>query len=191
MTEVDVESIRAAVRQILIAIGEDPDRAGLQDTPDRVARFYKEVTSGIFETADQHLDVRFESAYDEIVMVRDIPLYSLCEHHMVPFHGKAHVAYIPSVDGCITGLSKLARLVDMFARRLQVQERMTMQIADELERALNPRGVMVVVEAEHLCMSMRGVKKAGTTTVTSAVRGAFKDDPATRTEGLRLLIGTN
>lgn len=191
MSNVDQEAIRAAVRQILIAIGEDPDRDGLQQTPDRVARFFTEVTSGMWETADEHLEVQFESLYDEIVMVRDIPLYSLCEHHMVPFRGKAHVAYVPAADGCITGLSKLARLVDMFARRLQVQERLTMQIADEIERILKPRGVMVVVEAEHMCMSMRGVKKPGSTTVTSAVRGSFRNDPATRAEGLRLLIGTN
>ncbi len=191
MSKVDQEAIRAAVRQILIAIGEDPDRDGLQQTPDRVARFFTEVTSGMWETADEHLEVQFESLYDEIVMVRDIPLYSLCEHHMVPFRGKAHVAYVPAADGCITGLSKLARLVDMFARRLQVQERLTMQIADEIERILKPRGVMVVVEAEHMCMSMRGVKKPGSTTVTSAVRGSFRTDPATRAEGLRLLIGTN
>ncbi len=191
MSNVDQEAIRAAVRQILIAIGEDPDRDGLQQTPDRVARFFTEVTSGMWETADEHLEVQFESLYDEIVMVRDIPLYSLCEHHMVPFRGKAHVAYVPAADGCITDLSKLARLVDMFARRLQVQERLTMQIADEIERILKPRGVMVVVEAEHMCMSMRGVKKPGSTTVTSAVRGSFRTDPATRAEGLRLLIGTN
>ena len=191
MSEVDQDAIRAAVRQILIAIGEDPDRDGLANTPDRMARFFTEVTSGMWETADQHLEVQFESPYDEIVMVRDIPLYSLCEHHMVPFLGKAHVAYVPAEDGCITGLSKLARLVDMFARRLQVQERLTMQVADEIERVLKPRGVMVVVEAEHLCMSMRGIKKPGSTTVTSAVRGSFRENPATRAEGLRLLIGTS
>jgi len=191
MSEVDQDAIRAAVRQILIAIGEDPDRDGLANTPDRMARFFTEVTSGMWETADQHLEVQFESLYDEIVMVRAIPLYSLCEHHMVPFLGKAHVAYVPAEDGCITGLSKLARLVDMFARRLQVQERLTMQVADEIERVLKPRGVMVVVEAEHLCMSMRGIKKPGSTTVTSAVRGSFRENPATRAEGLRLLIGTS
>ena len=191
MSEVDQDAIRAAVRQILIAIGEDPDRDGLANTPDRMAHFFTEVTSGMWETADQHLEVQFESLYDEIVMVRAIPLYSLCEHHMVPFLGKAHVAYVPAEDGCITGLSKLARLVDMFARRLQVQERLTMQVADEIERVLKPRGVMVVVEAEHLCMSMRGIKKPGSTTVTSAVRGSFRENPATRAEGLRLLIGTS
>jgi GTP cyclohydrolase I len=188
---VDHDAIAAAVRQILLAVGEDPDRDGLQDTPDRVARFYDEVLSGMRELADDHLSVQFDSHYDEVVMVRDIPLYSLCEHHMVPFLGRAHVAYIPNADGCITGLSKLARLVDMYARRLQVQERLTTQVADELERVLEPRGVMVVVEAEHLCMSMRGVRKPGSMTVTSAVRGIFRSNPATREEGMRLLIGTN
>ncbi len=187
---VDLESIEAAVRQILAAVGEDPDRDGLQDTPGRVARFYEEVLSGMRESAEEHLSVQFESEYDEVVMVRDIPLYSLCEHHLVPFLGRAHVAYVPSPDGCITGLSKLARLVDTFARRLQVQERLTTQVAHELERVLHPRGVMVVVEAEHLCMSMRGIKKPGSMTVTSAVRGIFRDNPATREEGMRLLIGT-
>ena len=188
---VDIDSITAAVRQILIAVGEDPDRDGLQETPRRVARFYQEVLSGMRESAEAHLSVQFESEYDEVVMVRDIPLYSLCEHHLVPFLGRAHVAYIPNPDGCITGLSKLARLVDTFARRLQVQERLTTQIAHELERVLNPRGVMVVVEAEHLCMSMRGIKKPGSMTVTSAVRGSFRDNLATREEGMRLLIGTS
>jgi GTP cyclohydrolase I len=187
---VDLDAITAAVRQILIAVGEDPDRDGLQETPRRVARFYEEVLSGMRESAESHLSVQFESEYDEVVMVRDIPLYSLCEHHLVPFLGRAHVAYIPNPDGCITGLSKLARLVDTFARRLQVQERLTTQIAHELERVLNPRGVMVVVEAEHLCMSMRGIKKPGSMTVTSAVRGSFRDNLATREEGMRLLIGT-
>ena len=187
---VDHDAIAAAVRQILVAVGEDPDRDGLADTPDRVARFYGEVLSGMWESADDHLSVQFDSHYDEVVMVRDIPLYSLCEHHLVPFLGRAHVAYIPNPEGCITGLSKLARLVDMFARRLQVQERLTTQVADELERVLEPRGVMVVLEAEHLCMSMRGVRKPGSTTVTSAVRGIFRSNPATREEGMRLLIGT-
>ncbi|HEY5684028.1 MAG TPA: GTP cyclohydrolase I FolE [Acidimicrobiia bacterium] len=187
---VDQDAIAAAVRQILVAVGEDPDRDGLVDTPDRVARFYGEVLSGMWESADEHLSVQFDSHYDEVVMVRDIPLYSLCEHHLVPFLGRAHVAYIPNPAGCITGLSKLARLVDMYARRLQVQERLTTQVADELERVLEPRGVMVVLEAEHLCMSMRGVRKPGSTTVTSAVRGIFRSNPATREEGMRLLIGT-
>jgi GTP cyclohydrolase I len=187
---VDHDAIAAAVRQILVAVGEDPDRDGLVDTPDRVARFYGEVLSGMWESVDDHLSVKFDSHYDEVVMVRDIPLYSLCEHHLVPFLGRAHVAYIPNPEGCITGLSKLARLVDMYARRLQVQERLTTQVADELERLLEPRGVMVVLEAEHLCMSMRGVRKPGATTVTSAVRGIFRSNQATREEGMRLLIGT-
>jgi GTP cyclohydrolase IA len=187
---VDHDAIVAAVRQILVAVGEDPDRDGLARTPERVAAFYAEALSGMRESAEHHLSVQFESHYDEVVMVRDIPLYSLCEHHMVPFIGTAHVAYIPSDSGCITGLSKLARLVDMFARRLQVQERMTMQIADEIERLLDPKGVMVVIEAEHLCMSMRGIRKSGTTTVTSAVRGLFRTSIATREEGMRLIAGT-
>lgn len=183
----DLAKIEQAVRQILEAIGEDPDRDGLQDTPARVARFYAEALSGLESGAGRHLAVQFDSDYDEMVMVRDIPFYSLCEHHLVPFMGKAHVGYIPNKEGKITGLSKLARLVDSHARRLQVQERMTVQIADELERALEPRGVLVVIEAEHLCMSMRGVHKPGTMTVTSAVRGIFRSNPATRSEGMRLL----
>ncbi len=187
---VDHDAIAAAVRQILIAVGEDPDRDGLKDTPDRVARFYGEVLSGLRESAEEHLSVQFDSHYDEVVMVRDISLYSLCEHHLVPFLGRAHVAYIPNDQGCITGLSKLARLVDTYARRLQVQERLTVQIADALAHALDPKGVMVVIEAEHLCMSMRGVRKPGSMTVTSAVRGLFRTNVATREEGMRLLIGT-
>lgn len=190
MSTIDHDAIAAAVRQILIAVGEDPDRDGLADTPDRVARFYAEVLSGMSEDADQHLQVQFESSYDELVMVRDIPLYSLCEHHLVPFLGRAHVGYIPNDEGAITGLSKVARLVDTFARRLQVQERLTTQIADELERLLAPKGAIVVIEAEHLCMSMRGVRKPGTTTVTSAVRGIIRRNPATRNEAMRLLQGT-
>ncbi len=190
MSTIDHDAIAAAVRQILIAVGEDPDRDGLADTPDRVARFYAEVLSGMSEDADQHLQVQFESSYDELVMVRDIPLYSLCEHHLVPFLGRAHVGYIPNDEGAITGLSKVARLVDTFARRLQVQERLTTQIADELERVLAPKGAIVVIEAEHLCMSMRGVRKPGATTVTSAVRGIIRRNPATRNEAMRLLQGT-
>ncbi len=186
----DIPKIERAVREILEAIGEDPDRDGLVDTPSRVARFYAEALSGLDAPPAEHLSVQFDSDYDEMVMVRDIPFYSLCEHHLVPFMGRAHVGYIPNKEGRITGLSKLARLVDSHARRLQVQERMTVQIADELERALEPRGVLVVVEAEHLCMSMRGVHKPGTKTVTSAVRGIFRSNPATRSEGIRLLQGT-
>ena len=185
--KVDQAAIAAAVRQILLAIGEDPDRDGLRDTPERVGRFYAEVLAGDGRDGEEHLSVTFESSYDEIVMVRDISLYSLCEHHLTPFVGKAHVAYIPNQKGTITGLSKLARLVEVYARRLQVQERMTVQIADELERVLQPRGVMVVIEAEHLCMSMRGVRKPGSITVTSAVRGIFRTNPATRQEAMRLL----
>lgn len=187
---VDHDAIAAAVRQILIAVGENPDRDGLIDTPDRMARFYAETLGGMREDPGQHLTVQFESSYDEVVMVRDIALYSLCEHHMVPFLGVAHVAYLPSKTGCITGLSKLARLVDGYARRLQVQERLTTQVADEIEKVLEPRGVMVVIEAEHLCMSMRGVRKPGSRTVTSAVRGIFRTNPATRQEGMRLLLGS-
>jgi GTP cyclohydrolase IA len=184
---VDEARIEKAVREILLAIGENPERDGLLDTPGRVARMYAEVCGGLFEDPDRHLQVTFEAGHDEMVMVRDIPLYSLCEHHLVPFLGKSHVAYIPGADGRITGLSKLARLVDAYAKRPQVQERLTTQIADEIERTLEPRGVLVVIEAEHLCMSMRGVRKPGTTTVTSAVRGLFRENAATRTEAMDFL----
>ncbi len=185
--EVDQERIQAAVREILEAIGEDPARDGLLDTPARVARMYAEIFAGIHDTPEKHLKTTFEADHDEMVMVRDIPIYSACEHHLIPFIGKAHIAYIPGEDGRITGLSKLARLADVYARRPQVQERLTVQIADALERVLAPRGVLVVVQAEHLCMSMRGVRKAGTTTVTSAVRGLFRSNPATRYEAMRLI----
>jgi GTP cyclohydrolase I len=180
----DLRRIEAAVAEILLAIGEDPTREGLAGTPGRVARMYAEVFAGLREDAGSHLTVTFAADHDEMVMVRDIPCYSCCEHHLLPFHGKAHVAYIPGVDGRITGLSKVARLVDAYAKRPQVQERLTAQIADELERSLSPRGVLVVVEAEHLCMSMRGVRKPGSTTVTSAVRGLFRSNPATRAEAM-------
>jgi GTP cyclohydrolase I len=186
---VDHPRIEKAVREILIAIGEDPDRDGLLDTPSRVARMYAEICGGLQESPDHHLSVSFEADHDEMVMVRDIPMYSLCEHHLIPFIGKAHVAYIPNDDGRITGLSKIARLVDAYARRPQVQERLTTQVADELERTLEPRGVLVVLEAEHLCMSMRGVRKPGSTTVTSAVRGLFRENPATRYEAMRFIPG--
>ena len=186
---VDQARIEKAVREILIAIGEDPDRDGLVDTPSRVARMYSEICAGLHDEPDQHLKVTFEADHDEMVMVRDIALYSVCEHHLIPFTGKAHVAYIPNEDGRITGLSKLARLVDAYAKRPQVQERLTTQIADELERTLQPRGVLVVIEAEHLCMSMRGVRKPGSTTVTSAVRGLFRDNAATRFEAMRFING--
>jgi GTP cyclohydrolase I len=184
---VDLERISRAVREILLAVGEDPERDGLLATPDRVARMYAEIFVGLREDPAQHLTVTFEAGHDEMVMVRDIPLYSACEHHLVPFHGMAHVAYIPGDDGRITGLSKLARLVEGYARRPQVQERLTSQIADELDRSLDPKGVMVVIEAEHLCMTMRGIRKPGATTVTSAVRGLFRRNVATREEAMRFL----
>lgn len=186
---VDQGRIAAAVREILLAIGEDPDRDGLVDTPARVARMYTEIFSGLREAPDHHLQVTFEADHDEMVMVRDIAMYSCCEHHLLPWIGKAHVAYIPNDDGRVTGLSKLARLVDAYARRPQVQERLTSQIADEIDRTLAPKGVMVVIEAEHLCMSMRGVRKPGATTVTSAVRGLFRSNVGTREEAMRFLQG--
>ena len=184
---VDHPRLEAAVREILLAVGEDPDREGLRATPRRVARMYAEIFAGVGERPGAHLDVTFASDHDEMVMVRDIPCYSTCEHHLLPFHGTAHVAYIPGVDGRITGLSKLARLVDGFARRPQVQERLTTQVAEELEVTLRPRGVLVVIEAEHLCMSMRGVRKPGATTVTSAVRGLFRTNAPTRAEAMAFI----
>jgi GTP cyclohydrolase IA len=184
---VDKERIERAMREVLLAIGEDPDRDGLARTPTRVAEMYEEILGGLHDDPSRHLVVTFEENHDEMVMVRDIPLFSVCEHHLVPFHGKAHVAYIPGNDGRITGLSKLARLVDGFARRPQVQERLTTQIADAISTSLEPLGVFVVIEAEHLCMSMRGVRKPGSITVTSAVRGLFKDNPATRAEAMAFL----
>ena len=186
---VDVERVQAAVTELLIAIGEDPERDGLVRTPARVASMYEELFSGLHDDPARHLEVTFAAEHDEMVMVRDIPFASLCEHHLVPFLGKAHVAYIPAEDGRITGLSKLARLVDGYARRLQVQERMTTQIADAIDGVLSPRGVLVVLEAEHLCMSMRGVKKPGTVTVTSSVRGLFRTDAATRAEAMQFIRG--
>ena len=186
---VDTNRIEAAVLEILAALGEDPERDGLQKTPGRVARMYEELFAGFGENPADHLEVTFAADHDEMVMVRDIPFASLCEHHMVPFMGRAHLAYIPGSDGRITGLSKLARLVDGYAKRLQVQERMTSQIADAIELALDPKGVLVVVEAEHLCMSMRGVKKSGTSTVTSAVRGLFRSDASTRFEAMQFVQG--
>ena len=186
---IDQARIEKAVREILIAIGEDPDRDGLLDTPTRVARMYAEIFSGLHEDPADHLRVTFEAGHDEMVMVRDIPMYSACEHHMLPWVGKAHLAYIPNDDGRVIGLSKFARLVDGFARRPQVQERLTSQVADALQAKLEPKGVMVVIEAEHLCMSMRGVRKPGTTTVTSAVRGLFRTSVATREEAMRFVQG--
>jgi GTP cyclohydrolase I len=180
--------IEKAVREILEAIGEDPDRDGLQNTPARVANMYAEVFSGLETDPDELLTVTFEANHDEMVMVKDIDLASLCEHHLIPFLGRAHVAYIPNEDGRITGLSKLARVVDAYARRPQVQERLTTQIAETIERVLQPRGVLVVIEAEHLCMSMRGVRKPGALTVTSAVRGQFLNE-ATRAEAMNLIHG--
>ena len=184
---IDQARIEQAVREILEAIGEDPGRDGLVRTPARVAAMYAEIFSGLHEDPGEHLTVTFEADHDEMVMVRDIPIFSACEHHLTPFHGMAHVAYIPGDDGRITGLSKIARLVEGFARRPQVQERLTTQIADALLGRLNPKGVFVLIQAEHLCMSMRGVKKAGALTVTSAVRGLFKDNPATRAEAMSLI----
>jgi len=186
---VDAGRVETLVAELLAAIGEDPDREGLRATPRRVAAMYQELFSGIDDDPGSHLTVTFAEEHDEMVLVRDIPFASLCEHHMIPFMGKTHVGYIPGDDGRITGLSKLARLVDSFAHRLQVQERMTTQIADTVEKVLEPRGVLVVVEAEHLCMSMRGVKKPGTLTITSAVRGLFRDDPRTRAEAMEFVHG--
>jgi GTP cyclohydrolase I len=186
---VDKPRIERAVREILEAIGEDPEREGLIDTPARVARMYEEIFEGMRVDPSEFLLTQFESDHDEMVMVRDIPMYSACEHHLLPWIGKAHVAYIPSDDGRVTGLSKLARLVDAYAKRPQVQERLTSQIADELDRSLQPKGVMVVIEAEHLCMTMRGIRKPGATTVTSAVRGLFRQNVATREEAMRFIQG--
>jgi GTP cyclohydrolase IA len=184
---VDHERVKVLVRELLEAIGEDPTREGLVETPRRVADMYVELFEGIEADPGEHLRVTFEAGHDEMVMVRDIPFTSLCEHHLVPFVGLAHVAYLPGPEGRITGLSKLARLVEGYARRLQVQERMTTEIVEAMERELSPRGSIVVIEAEHFCMSMRGVKKAGATTVTSAVRGAFRTDAASRAEALQYI----
>lgn len=183
---VDLERIRAAVVEILEAIGEDSQRDGLQRTPERVAKMYAEVFAGLREDPEHHLEVQFEASHDEMVLVKDIPFYSMCEHHLLPFVGKAHVAYVPGEAGKITGLSKLARLVEAYARRPQVQERLTSQVADKLMEVLDPRGALVVIEAEHQCMSMRGVQKPGSSTLTSAVRGIFLTD-ATRAEAFQLI----
>lgn len=183
---VDLERIRAAVVEILEAIGEDSQRDGLQRTPERVAKMYAEVFAGLREDPEHHLEVQFEAGHDEMVLVKDIPFYSMCEHHLLPFVGKAHVAYVPGEEGKITGLSKLARLVEAYARRPQVQERLTSQVADKLMNVLDPRGALVVIEAEHQCMSMRGVQKPGSSTVTSAVRGIFLAD-ATRAEAFQMI----
>ena len=183
----DHERAASAVRELLIAIGEDPEREGLRETPRRVAAAYAEMTIGLRMHAEEVLTTTFDLGHDEMVLVKDIEVLSLCEHHLVPFTGVAHVGYIPSADGRITGLSKLARLVDVFARRPQVQERLTTQVADSLVRILHPRGVIVVIECEHLCMTMRGVRKAGSKTVTSAVRGQLRE-PATRAEAMSLIL---
>lgn len=184
----DLGRIERAVREILFAIGEDPDRDGLKDTPSRVAKAYAEQFAGLGLTATDVLTTVFDVGHDEMVIVRDIELFATCEHHLTPFFGFAHVGYIPNEKGQITGLSKLARLVDVYARRPQVQERMTSQIADSLMEVLEPRGVIVVVEAEHLCMTMRGVRKPGAKTVTSAVRGCFRSSDGTRAEAMSLLM---
>ena len=180
----------AAVRELLAAIGEDPDREGLRDTPARVARAYAELTSGLRMTPEEVLSTTFDLGHDEMVLVRDIELWSMCEHHLVPFTGVAHVGYIPAESGKITGISKLARLVDVYAQRPQVQERLTTQVVDALMTILEARGAVVVIEAEHLCMTMRGVRKAGARTVTSAVRGTMLTDRATRAEAMALIHGT-
>jgi GTP cyclohydrolase I len=178
----------AAVRELLLAVGEDPDRDGLRDTPARVARAYAEVFAGLRQSPEDVLTTSFDLGHDEMVLVKDIEVYSTCEHHLVPFHGVAHVGYIPGEDGRITGLSKLARLVDVYAKRPQVQERLTTQVADSLVELLQPRGAIVVIECEHMCMSMRGIRKPGAKTVTSAVRGQLRD-VATRNEAMSLILG--
>jgi GTP cyclohydrolase IA len=187
--EFDLARIERAIREILLAIGEDPERDGLRDTPARVARAYAEQFAGMGMRPADVLTTVFDADHDEMVLVKDIELYSTCEHHLVPFFGRAHLGYIPNEKGQITGLSKLARLVDLYARRPQVQERMTSQIADALMDTLEPRGVVVIIEAEHLCMSMRGVRKPGAKTVTSAVRGCFLSSKSTRAEAMSLLTG--
>ncbi|MDQ3886970.1 MAG: GTP cyclohydrolase I FolE [Actinomycetota bacterium] len=184
----DQARAEAAVRELLLACGEDPQRDGLVDTPVRVARAYREMFSGLFTDPDAVLSRTFEEGHDELVLVRDIPLYSCCEHHLLPFHGMAHVGYIPNAAGRVTGLSKLARLVDLYARRPQMQERLTAQVVDALMRKLEPRGAIVVIEAEHLCMTVRGVRKAGAMTTTSAVRGIFKTSVPARAEALDLIL---
>ena len=185
----DAARVEAAVRELLLAIGEDPDREGLLRTPARVARAWAEQFAGLYADPDEVLTTVFDEGHEEMVLVRDIEMASVCEHHLTPFHGVAHVGYIPNEKGQITGLSKLARIVDMYARRPQVQERMTSQIADSLVRRLEPRGVIVVIEAEHLCMTLRGVRKPGSRTVTSAVRGLFQTQTSTRAEALSLILG--
>ncbi len=186
---VDLDRIAKAVREILSAVGEDPDRDGLRRTPERVARAYAEMFAGLRVDPATVLTTTFEADHDELILVRDIEVFSSCEHHLLPFHGVAHVGYIPGEHGRITGLSKLARLVDVYARRPQVQERLTAQIAETMMAELDPRGVMVVVECEHLCMSMRGIRKPGSRTITSAVRGIFQSDAKSRSEAMSLILG--
>ncbi|WP_277676382.1 GTP cyclohydrolase I FolE [Saccharopolyspora rectivirgula] len=189
MREFDQQRAEAAIRELLLAVGEDPDREGLQETPARVARAYRELFAGLHTNPDRVLDKTFDESHEELVLVREIPVYSTCEHHLLPFHGMAHIGYIPNDQGRVTGLSKLARLVDLYAKRPQVQERLTSQVADALVRRLQPRGVIVVIEAEHLCMGMRGVRKAGAITTTSAVRGIFRSSTSSRAEALSLIRG--
>lgn len=189
-TTVDLPRIERAVREILIAVGEDPDRDGLRNTPARVARAYAELFAGLRVDARQVLATSFEADHQEMVLVRDIQVTSTCEHHLLPFHGVAHVGYIPGADGRITGLSKLARLVEVFSRRPQVQERLTSQIADTIMDAVGPRGVIVVIDCEHMCMAVRGIQKPGASTVTSAVRGIFQRDAKSRAEAMSLILAT-
>ena len=185
----DAEKVEAAVRDLLVALGEDPDRDGLLRTPARVTKAYAEQFAGLHIDPSEVLQTTFDEHHEEMVLVKDIAMYSTCEHHLTPFHGVAHVGYIPNADGRITGLSKLARLIDLYAKRPQVQERLTSQIADALMSRLEPRGAIVVIEAEHLCMSMRGIRKPGARTVTSAVRGMFQNQPSTRAEAMSLILG--
>lgn len=185
----DAARAEAAVRELLLAVGEDPDREGLRDTPARVARAYREVFAGLYTDPAEVLSRTFDEDHRELVLVRDIPIYSTCEHHLVPFHGVAHIGYIPGKAGTVTGLSKLARLVDLYAKRPQVQERLTSQVADAIVDRLDPSGVLVVIECEHLCMAMRGIRKPGATTITSAVRGGFKSDARSRAEAMSLITG--
>jgi GTP cyclohydrolase IA len=187
--EFDHARAEAAIRELLLAVGENPDREGLRETPSRVARAYAEIFAGLYANPDAVLDKTFDENHRELVLVRDIPVSSICEHHLLPFAGVAHVGYIPSTSGHVTGLSKIARLVDLYARRPQVQERITAQVADALVRKLDPQGVLVVIDAEHLCMSMRGVRKAGSRTTTSAVRGLFQTSPSSRAEAMSLIRG--
>ena len=184
----DQPRAEAAVRELLLAIGEDPDRPGLIDTPARVARSYREVFAGLYTDPAEVLGTTFDEGHRELVLVRDIPLYSTCEHHLVSFHGVAHVGYIPGATGKVTGLSKIARVVDLYAKRPQVQERLTSQVADAVMRKLNPRGAIVVIEAEHLCMAMRGIRKPGASTTTSAVRGTLQSSSVSRSEALALIL---